>query len=251
MFAEERHNAIRKIVREHRRLSFAELQEKIQASPATLRRDLTELEKSGDILRVHGGVLDPRYVRSEISFDERLLRNRTAKKSIAETAAALIPPGVSVFVDAGSTCLEAGKMLLRRKDVRVISHSVALLSLSLHGEAEFLCIGGELRRVSGALIGAEAIGALSHLRADYAFLGASGLDAEGCFTTEVTEAEMKKAILARSNHHILLADISKWNTASTVQFTGWQEIHEWITNAEPDRPETLALRKLGVRLRKA
>lgn len=251
MFAEERHTAIRKIVREHRRLSFAELQEKVPVSPATLRRDLTELEKSGDILRVHGGVLDPRYVRSEISFDERLLRNRTAKKAIAHAAAALIPPGSSVFVDAGSTCLEAGKLLLCRKDVRIISHSIALTALSLQGEAEFLCIGGELRRVSGALIGAEAIGALSHLKADYALLGASGLDAEGCFTTEVTEAAIKQAILARSKHCILLADISKWNTPSTVRFSGWPEIHEWITDAEPEKPETAALRKLGVRLRKA
>lgn len=251
MFAEERQTAIRKIVREHRRLSFSELQEMIKVSPATLRRDLTDLEKSGDILRVHGGVLDPRYVRSEVSFDERLLRNRSAKRSIAEAASALIPPGASVFVDAGSTCLEAGKMLLRRKDVRIISHSVALTSLSLQGEAEFLCLGGELRRVSGALIGAEAIGALAHLKTDYAFLGASGLDLEGCFTTELTEAEMKRAILARTKKRILLADISKWNEASTVRFTGWDQIDEWITNGEPEKRDAQALAKLGVRLQKA
>lgn len=251
MFAEERQNAIRKIVREHRRLGFSELQEMVKVSPATLRRDLTDLEKSGDILRVHGGVLDPRYVRSEVSFDERVLRNRTAKKSIAEAAAALIPPGASVFIDAGSTCLEAGKMLLRRKDVRIISHSVALTALSLQGDAEFLCLGGELRRVSGALIGAEAIGALAHLKADYAFLGASGLDAEGCFTTELTEAEMKRAILARSKRSILLADFSKWSQPSTVRFAGWDLIHEWVTNAEPEKREVQSLIKAGVRLRKA
>jgi hypothetical protein len=71
MFAQERHNSIRKIVREKQRLSFAELQNLFRVSPATLRRDLSELEREGDLIRVHGGVLDPLYARAEISFDER------------------------------------------------------------------------------------------------------------------------------------------------------------------------------------
>lgn len=203
MFAQERHAAIRKFVKKHQRLNFAQLQGLVPVSPATLRRDLALLEESGDILRVHGGVLDPAYVRTEISLDERLLRNNSAKKSIATTVAALIPPGSSVFVDAGSTCLEAGKTLLGRQDLRIITHSVALLAASLHGQAEILCIGGALRRVSGALIGGSALGALAHIRADFALIGASGIDPSGCFTTEVSEAELKQTILSQSRRKIL------------------------------------------------
>lgn len=246
MFAQERHNAIRKLVREHRRLSFAQLQEMVHVSPATLRRDLTDLEKTGDILRVHGGVLDPAYVRSEISFDERLLRRNSAKKSIASHIAAFIPPGSSVFVDAGSTCLEAGKALIGRKDLRIITHSVALVALSLHGQAEFLCIGGELRRLSGALVGGSSLGALSHIHADYALIGASGLDLDGCSTTELSEAEMKKAILARSRHKILLADSSKWLRPSTIDFAPWSAFDMWVTDKKITPKEQKNLRAQGV-----
>jgi len=236
MFAQERHHAIKKAVRKHRRMNFSDLQGVVGVSPATLRRDLTELEQAGEIIRVHGGVMDPGYLRSELSFDERALRHSAAKRAIAAKAASLIPPGASVIIDAGSTCLEAGKALLGRKDVRIITHSVALLSASLHGKAEVLCLGGQLRQVSGALVGGSAIGALNSLRADFAFIGTSGLDLkEGCSTTELSEAEMKRALLSRAARKILLADESKLQQPSTICFAKWAEFDDWITDAAPDR----------------
>lgn len=249
MFAPERHQSIRQLVRKNRRLSFAELQRAIGVSPATLRRDLTELEVAGHIIRVHGGVMDPAYVRTEISLDERVLRNHGAKQVIARAAAALIPPGSTVMVDAGSTCLEAGKLLLPRKDLRIITHSIALLAASLNGQAEVICIGGGVRKVSGALVGGQALEALTRLRADFAFLSASGLDAEeGCSTTELSEAELKKSILSRARRTLLLADQSKWEKPSTVRFAEWKEFNDFITDAPLPAKLQRQLRAAGVRV---
>jgi DeoR family fructose operon transcriptional repressor len=244
MFAQERHNAIRKIVKEHRRLNFAQLHKLIKVSPATLRRDLADLEKSGDVLRVHGGVLDPAYVRSEVSFDEKVLRNSPAKKAIAAKAVSLVPAGSVVFVDAGSTCLEAGRILVGRKDLTIVTHSVALIGLSLHGEARLLCPGGELRRVSGALVGSAALASLALLRTDVALIGASGLTPEGCSTTELSEAEMKRTILRGARRKILLADSTKWPQASTVLYSDWNGIDDWVTDRVPDGARSL--RRTGV-----
>ena len=232
MFAEERHSLIKKIVRENQRMNFAELQGKVKVSPATLRRDLAGLEQSGDLIRVHGGVLHPSYARSEISFDERLHRNNAAKKAIALKTASLIPPGSSVFVDAGSTCLEAGKILLRRKDIRLITHSVALLAEALHGEASVLCVGGELRQVSGALTGGNTLGSLASIQSEFALLGASGLNEEGLWTTELSEAEIKQAIISRTRRVLLLADSTKWGTESTVRFAPWEKVTDWVTEGK-------------------
>lgn len=249
MFAHERHTTIKKLVRTHRRLNFAQLQKLVSVSPATLRRDLATLEQDGHIVRVHGGVLDPTYVRAEVSFDERLVRNHSAKKHIAAEAVSRIPSGASVFIDAGSTCLEAGKMLLPRKDIRIITHSVALMALSLNGQAEFLCLGGELRRVSSALVGGHTLGALDSIQTDYAFIGATGMDHEGCSTTELTEADLKKHILQRANHTILLADSSKWKKPSTIRFATWKSVTEWITNQTLSAADKRVLRSHKVTLR--
>jgi DeoR family fructose operon transcriptional repressor len=249
MFAQERLKVISKVVREKRRMTFAELQAVIPASPATIRRDLAELEDSGELIRVHGGVMDTRYVRSEITFDERMLRNVPAKRAIASLAATLIPSGASVLIDAGTTCLEAGKALFGRKDVRIITHSVTLVEAARQGEAELLCVGGELRKISGALTGGQALGILATVRADIAFVGASGLDAEeGCSNTQLFEAEMTKAILSRAKRKILLADSTKWERPSIIRFAEWSEIDDWITDKPRTAKETRKLKSLGLNL---
>ena len=249
MFAQERLNDIKRLVRKNRRMTFAELQKHIKVSPATLRRDLSELEQSGEVIRVHGGILDPAYVRSEVSFDERLVRNRAAKAAIASAVSKLVPAGATVLVDAGSTCLEAGKALLGRKDVRLITHSVALLESAFHGEAAIICLGGELRKVSGALTGGSALGALNSINADIAFVGASGIEPEwGCTTTDLSETEMKRALLARSARKILLADLTKWGHRSTVRFAEWKDFDDWVVDKMPPRAELQAVRESGVKI---
>jgi DeoR family fructose operon transcriptional repressor len=249
MFAEERLTRIRKLVRQHRRMTFAEVQKHVAVSPATLRRDLSELEQAGDLIRVHGGILDPAYARSEVSFDERVVRQRAAKLAIAQAAAALVPPGATVLVDAGSTCLEAGKALIGRADVKLITHSVALLQAALLGEANVICLGGELRKVSGALIGGTALGALNAIHADIAFIGASGLEADGGIsTTDLSETEMKRALITRAKRSVLLADASKWNSPSTVRFAEWREFDDWIVDQLPAKAELAAVKKCGVRV---
>jgi DeoR family fructose operon transcriptional repressor len=246
MFAQERLQLIRKIVHKRRRMTFAELKELTKVSPATLRRDLSTLEKAQEIIRVHGGVLNPSFARAEVSFDERVVRHGAAKKAIAARAALLVPSGASVLIDAGSTCLEVGKVLLKRKDVRIITHSVALLEAAFRGEASVICLGGELRKVSGALTGGAALGALASLHVDVAFIGASGLDSrEGCSTTELSEAEMKRAVLARSKRRVLLADHTKWQSPSTIRFAAWREFTDWVTDRAPG---TAAIRSLGVKI---
>ena len=194
---------------------------------------MSELERGGDLIRVHGGVLDPLYARTEISFDERQQRHNAEKKSIVRKANELIPGGSSVFVDAGSTCLEAGKLLMRRADIRLITHSVALVAACSHAEANIICIGGELRKVSGALVGGTAINAFANLQFDFALIGATGLNSEGCWTTEFTESEIKKNIIARAKRRIVLADQSKWHAPGTVLFSRWDDINDWVLDRLP------------------
>lgn len=252
MFTPERRNAIKKIVHQHNRMHFDELRRLIDVSPATLRRDLAELEESGDVIRVHGGVMDPSYVRTEVSFDERATRNHAAKKAIAAAAVRMVPPGATVLVDAGTTCLEIGRLLLPRKDVRIITHSVTLLHAASQGEAAVWCLGGELRRVSGALIGSRALTALNGIHADVGFIGVSGLDLEqGCSTTELFEAEMKQALIAHSGRTILVADHTKWEKPSTIRFAAWGHFNDWITDKLPDPKKVNQLRAAGVKIHKA
>ena len=109
MHAAQREQLIIEMLVERGFVSFPELDKRIDASPATIRRDLEKLENSGRIIRVRGGA---RLARAEdvepdaghlrgVPFHENLSRNRPAKEAIGRAAgdrrpvpAVPLPPGL-------------------------------------------------------------------------------------------------------------------------------------------------------------
>lgn len=217
---------------QQQKMSVQELQEALGVSPATLRRDLAELEASAKVVRMRGAVAHPNYFRGEPTFAQKSRMSAAVKRSIAEAAAALVAPGSTVLLDAGSTCLELGRILMARPDLTLITHSLPLAVETHNGSAKVICIGGEVRAISSAAVGAMALSWLQNLRADWCFLGASGLSAgEGASTTELNEAAMKQEFLRRAPRHALVADGSKWNHPLTVNFAPWNEFEVWVTDS--------------------
>jgi DeoR/GlpR family transcriptional regulator of sugar metabolism len=98
-------------------------------------------------------------------------------------------------------------------------------------QAPIVCAGGEYRRVSDALVGGLAVNWLGKLRFDVTFVAASGVDADGCTSTEMTETIVKQEALVRSERRILLADSGKWNHPSMVRFDDWSHIDDWVSDA--------------------
>jgi DeoR family transcriptional regulator, fructose operon transcriptional repressor len=231
MIAHERQEAILENLKLRPTLSIQNLLSIIDASPATIRRDLDFLERKGLLVRTHGGVVHPDHVAGEPTYDQRLRESPLGKKTIAEKAASMVPNGATVFIDAGTTCLEVGRILLGREDLALFTNSCPLVNIPCRRQARLVCIGGELREISRAMVGGLALDWLSKLRFDIAFIGASGLSLEGLSTTELSEAEIKRQALARAKQRILLADGSKWNNASTFLFTGWNTVDAWITDS--------------------
>jgi hypothetical protein len=81
--------------------------------------------------------------------------------------------------------------------------------------------------------GGAAINAFANLQFDFALIGATGLNSEGCWTTEFTESEVKKNIITRAKRRIVLADQSKWQAPGTVLFSAWESISDWVVDQLP------------------
>lgn len=102
-------------------------------------------------------------------------------------------------------------------------------------------VGGEVRAISGALVGALALDWLKHLRFDYAVIGASGLDeASGPLTTELEEAAVKKLAVERARIAILAADSGKLDERVDVAFAKWGDFQLWL--ADDDLSDDIAKR---------
>ena len=244
MFAQTRQQQITKAVERHRRISVAALQSQLGVSAATLRRDLTFLAQTGRIVRAHGGVLHPEAVSGEPAFARKVRTVAAVKAALAATAAALIPDGATVF-----TTLAAGRLLLARTGLTVFTNSLPLLASGDIGGARLVALGGEVRPISRALVGGLATDWLAHLRFDFAVVGASGLDlADGASTTELLEASVKQAALARATRTILIADATKWARPAAIRFAPWTDFDDWVTDHRPTRPESTRLAAHGVTL---
>lgn len=235
MFAHERHQSITDLLSRRHKATVPELQAALGVSPATLRRDLAELEAASRVIRVRGAVVHPAYFRGEPTLAQKREAAAGAKRDIAAAAAELVPAAGTVFLDAGSTCLALGRLLLTRPGLTLVTHSLPLAALACESEsaARVICLGGEVRAVSGALVDSLALGWLAGLRADWCFLSASGLAAaDGASTTELREAAVKREMIKRSEHTVLLADARKWEKPATVCFAPWKAFQIWVTDAD-------------------
>lgn len=245
MFAHERQEKILSLLAKHRRMEVQTLIGILGVSAATLRRDLALLDRKDRVVRVHGGVYHPGAVTGEPSFGQKSTMSVKSKRLIAEAVAASIPDNATVFVDSGTTCLGAGRLLRTRSDLTIITNSLPLIASHEQFRARLLVLGGEMRSVSGALVGDLALSALSRLRADVALIGASGLHAhDGVGTTELMETAVKREWILRSERTVLLADSSKWARTTLVSFAKWDEFDEFYTDKKP--PESFRKNKLKI-----
>jgi DeoR family fructose operon transcriptional repressor len=231
MSSHSRQKKIMDLVQCNESLTVDELVECLKVSPATVRRDLVWLEEEGKVIRLHGAVMDRRSVQSEPSFFAKRSRVPEEKRRIGQLAAEQVPPGAVVFVDAGTTCLEAGIALMARGSHTIYTNSLPLMSHGGNSDSQIIAIGGEVRELTGALIGSMALDWIRHLRFDYAIVGASALDAEhGVMTTELNEAGIKRAIVDSSTISVLAADSAKLDDQATVQFAQWENFQFWVTD---------------------
>ncbi|HXQ81314.1 MAG TPA: DeoR/GlpR family DNA-binding transcription regulator [Opitutaceae bacterium] len=249
MLAPERHRQILRILGERGRVTAAEICSRLGVSVATARRDVTELSGAGLATRTRGALLPHDFSLVEPPYTRKTERAVTAKVRLGRAAAALVPEVGTVFVDAGTTCLEVGRALLDRAALRIFTNSVPLLALAGEARATVSAVGGEVRPMSLALTGALAQSWLENLRFDVAVVGASGIDgASGASTTEVAEAAVKAEALRRARRRILVAHSEKWGRPSALRFAAWSAFTDFVTDRALSRDERIALNGAQVRV---
>jgi DeoR/GlpR family transcriptional regulator of sugar metabolism len=248
VLAPERHRALLRLLAHSGRLTLEEMQSRFGVSTATARRDAEAMASAGLAQRTRGGLLPPDFSLSEPAYRPKAEIAAGVKARLGRAVAQLLPEAGTVFIDAGSTCLEVGRALLDRSALRIFTNSVPLLALAGEARATLTSIGGEVRPVSLALTGSLALAWLESLRFDAAVIGASGLDsADGPSTTEIQEAGVKVEALRRARLKLLVAHADKWGRPAAVHFASWRSFHHFITNRTPTAAERAALAAAGVR----
>ena len=94
-------------------------------------------------------------------------------------------------------------------------------------------LGGQLRGLTQAAVGPEAVEALSTLRVDVAVLGANGLSAaHGLSTPDPDEATVKRAMVRSARQVVALVDSTKIGQEHLVSFASLDDIDLLVTDVE-------------------
>ena len=234
LYAEERHEAIAGLVRQHGRISVSEVATTFGVTTETVRRDLAALERAGLLRRVHGGAVPTTALAlAEAALDVRDGAHAAQKDRIARAALDLVPgTGGSVLLDAGTTTGRLAALLPTDRDLLVITHAVPLAArlASVPGIA-LQVVGGAVRGSTQAAVGAETVAVLSDLRADVVFVGTNGLvPGSGLSTPNTEEAAVKRALVRAGRQVVVVTDSSKIGVEQLVRFAPMSAVDVLVTD---------------------
>jgi DeoR/GlpR family transcriptional regulator of sugar metabolism len=231
MLTAERRNAILTRLDRDGKVVASELVEALGVSEDTVRRDLRELAAGGLVQRVHGGALPP--APASASFSERLRVAPEAKAHLAEAALPLLDGAAVLLLDGGTTALELARRLPADRACTVLTNSPPVAAaLSSHPRAEVVLIGGRLLKDAQVTVGAEAVDALRHVRADACVLGICSLHPElGMTVPDHDEAHVKRAMVEASAEVIALATADKLHTAAPWVVGPLADVTHLVTDA--------------------
>jgi DeoR family transcriptional regulator, fructose operon transcriptional repressor len=206
-------------------------------SEITARRDLSDLEKKGFLIRTHGGAIKSRITSGMFDFNNKSVQNREQKIDICRYASSFIREDDTIYMDCGTTVYYLSKFLTKFQKLRVITNSLPVISELLpFPQIKVYFIGGELDNSRKALYGPMTESLLNRYKADKAFIGAGGVSlAHGLSSSDEKEASVTIKMAESARQVFLLCDSSKLEKDSYFTYSSLSLVNYLLTNRGIDQ----------------
>jgi DeoR family ulaG and ulaABCDEF operon transcriptional repressor len=265
----ERHELILRLLRQGRFAAVSEIASLVQASEATVRRDLARLEAEALLRRVRGGAElaeppgdggrpgagvsggQPRTAEvagRQLSFERRRGVLLEKKRAIARRAVSLCEDGETVFIDGGSTTFQMSEFL-RATRLQIITNSFAM-ARALVGLSEntIVLAGGTIYPDSQLILDPFQEESFRNYYAAKVFMGVYGIDEMGATNTDPLLIRTERAMIDHGRELIILADSSKFSRRGSLMLCGFESIRAVITDSGIDEAQKGMLSVRGVEL---
>jgi DeoR family ulaG and ulaABCDEF operon transcriptional repressor len=254
MHATERDRVILNLLDERGFVSFQELSHRLDASPATLRRDLDRLQVDGKLVRVRGGAQPTVGMREGglhlqgVPFHENINRNRAAKEAIGKAAAALCRPGDAVIIDGGSTTLQMCPDL-EPLGLHVLTNSLHIVSALLQQPNTRVSIpGGVVFREQNIVLDPFDDTSARSFHASRMFVGAAAVNRHGLMQSDIILVQAERKLLALTDEVIALVDSGKFHASAGHMLCELSRVKTLITDSQISDASAKILESAGVRL---
>jgi len=187
-------NAVRDAVFKAGSARVADLANEFHVSEVSIRKSLDELERQGVIRRFHGEARI--YSGDDIPF--RMHLHYAEKQEIASRAAALIEPGDTILIEAGSAIALFAERIKEAQGLTVITPNLFVARLFRGSKVRVIVLGGLYQEESESLVGPSVCESIRSIGFSKAFIGISGFTIAGGFMlNDIPRAEVTRAILER------------------------------------------------------
>jgi DeoR family transcriptional regulator, aga operon transcriptional repressor len=236
-------------VRETGYCGLSELGRQLGVSDMTIRRDVRRLEDQRLVRVVHGGVSAVTDLATPLDYRFRSEQHTGAKKAIAAYALSLLQPRSVIGLDAGTTVLEVARAIGLDQDLTAVTHSLpAIAALARRPKIQLIALGGVFHPEGQHFVGSFALGALSNLRIQTLFLAATAVRDGRLWCTNGADAEVKQALIAASDHVVLLVDSSKFSYSAVMRVTDLSAIDTVVTDSGISEAARQAVQEAGAKL---
>lgn len=236
-----RQQAIVDLLIQHKSLTTDALSTQLNVSKETIRRDLSELQAQGKVLRNHGRA---KYIHRENQdsgdpFHMRLKSHFAHKADIAREALAWIEAGMVIALDASSTCWYLARQL-PDIDLQVFTNSHPIcLELGKREQIQLISSGGQLERKYGCYVNPSLVSQLKPLDIDLFIFSCEGIDGDGgLWDSNTVNADFKSLLLKRASQSLLLIDKSKFNRSGEARIGHLDDVTHIISDARMDPRQT-------------
>ncbi len=240
MTPKNRHQAILYAVMRQGYVSIESLAEELGVSSQTIRRDISELDRTGMLERRPGGA-SCRTTILNSSYNARQVEDFKEKEHIARKIAEYIPDNSSLFLTLGTTLEVVAYALLERSGLMIITNNVvAALTLNKKTDFEVVLTSGYMRKSSNGLVGESAIDFVRGFQCDFLLTSTGGIRESDGYLLDYHTADVSvaQAMMRNSNKVLLAASRSKIGRQAVVRVAPMSAVNVFFTNAPvPDHLE--------------
>jgi DeoR/GlpR family transcriptional regulator of sugar metabolism len=231
-------------------VSFVQLAKDLDVSEMTIRRDVEQLERSGQLRRVRGGAISTVSRSFETPVSQRQETSSAAKVAIGKLAASLVDDGDTVILDAGTTSFALAQELRSKQGLTIVTASLSIaIELAQVADFRIIVTGGQVHGAELSLTGAMAEDAFASVNCDLAFIGVAGVRlSPGLTDFNPDDARVKRAAIRSARRRVVLADRTKLGRVTFVTVAALTEVDALVTDAPLDDPTVVAAASSGLQI---
>ncbi|MGK3143207.1 DeoR/GlpR family DNA-binding transcription regulator [Pantoea sp. C2G6] len=224
----DRVNRIIEIVGKENDVTISHLADYFSVSHMTIRRDIEELQRKGLVKVIFGGLIVKNFIETSPEYSNKSREHTDAKVAVALKAYKLLQPGMTIFMDGGTTVKQLAGLIDMPLSVMTNDISTASI-LNENSNVRLILCPGEIVRESLSAYSSETLRFLSDHYFDITFIGADGFSKDhGAMTTSQVKADCKWMAASRATTSALLVDSSKQNVFCKYKIADLEFFNEVI-----------------------